>query len=193
MGAAMRAFESNVLQVQSELEELGRVLRDNGALSLLEIGAKYGGSIWKLSQYMDPGSRLVVVDMPRGTKEWSFSEPSLKQCMRELQQKGYETHIIWGDSTTKDVIEKARALGPYDAVFIDANHTLPYVTKDWETYGPMAKIVAFHDIHWWRAPEWVGTRIDVPQFWNKIKEGFRHEEFRLCPTGKNNGIGVLWR
>jgi hypothetical protein len=28
------------------------------------------------------------------------------------------------------VIEQVRALGPFDAIFIDANHTLPFVEKD---------------------------------------------------------------
>jgi hypothetical protein len=91
------------------------------------------------------------------------------------------------------VIEKVRALGPFDAVMLDADHRLPGVTADWINYGPMGRMVAFHDIAWRRAPEWVGTRIDVPQFWDSIKGHYRHEEFRFCPTGKNNGIGVLWR
>jgi hypothetical protein len=57
----------------------------------------------------------------------------------------------------------------------------------------MCRLVAFHDIAWRRAPEWVGVRIDVPEFWDSIKGDYRHEEFKFCPTGKNNGIGVLWR
>lgn len=58
----------------------------------------------------------------------------------------------------------------------------------------MGRIVAFHDLAWRRAPEWVGTRIDVPELWASIKGSFaRTEEIILCPTGKNNGIGVLWR
>jgi hypothetical protein len=44
-----------------------------------------------------------------------------------------------------------------------------------------------------RAPTWEGVRIDVPEFWDVIKRDFRHKEIKLCPTGKNNGIGVLWK
>jgi hypothetical protein len=44
-----------------------------------------------------------------------------------------------------------------------------------------------------RAKEWEGVRIDVPEFWDVIKRDFRHKEIKLCPTGKNNGIGVLWK
>jgi hypothetical protein len=57
----------------------------------------------------------------------------------------------------------------------------------------MTRIIAFHDIAWQRAPDWVGTRIDVPEFWARVKGPARqHAELKLCPTGKNNGIGVLW-
>jgi hypothetical protein len=68
------------------------------------------------------------------------------------------------------------------------------VTADWINYGPMSRnIVAFHDISWRRAPDWVGTRIDVPEFWDAIKHDYRHRELKMCPSGKNNGIGVLWK
>lgn len=33
--------------------------------------------------------------------------------------------------------------------------------------------------------------IEVPQFWESIKGGYRHEECKL--DGPHNGIGVLWR
>ena len=64
---------------------------------------------------------------------------------------------------------------------------------DWQNYGPLARIVAFHDIGWRREANWPGKRIAVPEVWNEIKAGYRFEEIKLCPTGKNNGIGVLWR
>lgn len=193
MGAGVMLPPDQMLQVPEEIEALGRLLQAEGVRSLLEIGSKFGGSLHILAGAMPVGSRVVAVDMPGGTKAWKDSKPSLERTMAGLKTRGYDGHLIWGDSTSTDVIEQVRALGPFDAVFIDANHTLPFVIKDWENYGPMARLVAFHDIAWHRAPEWIGTRIDVPQFWNEIKQQYRHEEFKFCPTGKNNGIGVLWR
>jgi len=186
-------YRTKQLQEPAEITRLAKVLAAAGVRSYLEIGSKYGGSLWTVAQALPAGSRIVAVDLPNGTREWSASTGSLQSCVEDLERHGYNAHLIWGDSTAPGVIAQVSALGPFDAVFIDANHTRPYVENDWAHYGGMARIVAFHDIAWARAPTWVGTRIDVPELWDAIKSGYRHEEIRLCPTGKNNGIGVLWR
>lgn len=186
-------MSGTLLQDEAEIDALAGVLRRDGVRSLLEVGSKYGGSLKRLAAALPVGSRVVGVDLPGGTRAWNESKVALNQTILDLKADGYDARVVWGDSTDPKVVELVSGLGPFDAIFIDANHTLSYVTKDWQTYGPMGRIVAFHDIAWRRAPEWIGIRIDVPQFWDSIKNQFRHEEFRFCPTGKNNGIGVLWR
>ncbi|WP_292638557.1 class I SAM-dependent methyltransferase [Mesorhizobium sp.] len=182
-----------MLQVEAEINGLADILVGEGVTSYLEIGSKFGGSLLRVAERLPAGSRIVSVDMPRGTKAWGESEAELKAVIAKLRLQGYDAHLIWGDSTAKSVVEQVRALGPFDAAFIDANHTLPFVEKDFANYALMTRIIAFHDIAWHRAPEWVGTRIDVPQFWARVKDGARqHAELKFCPTGKNNGIGVLW-
>lgn len=189
----MERYESETLQDDAEFDAYVEILKREKVKSYLEIGSKFGGSLWRAAKGLQPGSTIVCVDMPEGTKAWKESSVSLQKCVDDLSGLGHSTRLIWGDSTNLTVIEQVRQLGPYDAILIDANHTLPFVTKDFANYGPMGRLVAFHDIAWRRAPEWVGVRIDVPQFWNSIKEQYRHEEFKFCHTGKNNGIGVLWR
>jgi cephalosporin hydroxylase len=187
-------YLTDAAQDPAEITAFCALLVAEGVQSYLEVGSKYGGSLWRGANALPPGSRIVAVDLPGGTKAWTESRKSLTECVAELNRRGYDARVIWGSSFDPDIIEQVRALGPYDAALIDADHRLPGVTQDWNNYGPMAKIVAFHDLTWKRAPEWVGTRIDVPEFWASIKGGFeRTEEIILCPTGKNNGIGVLWR
>lgn len=183
----------NTLQDEREIARLVEIAEQEGVLRVLEVGSKFGGSLWALASRMPVGSRAVSIDLPGGTKAWADSQRSLTMTIARLRQGGVDAHVIWGDSTNPKVVNEARSLGPYDLVFIDANHTLPFIEKDWANYGPMGRLVAFHDISWRRAPEWVGTRIDVPQFWDRVKQDFRHEEIRFDPSGKNNGIGVLWR
>jgi cephalosporin hydroxylase len=187
-------YLTDAAQDPAEIAAFCDLLKREGVTSYLEIGSKFGGSLWRAANALPKGSRIVSVDMPGGTKAWKESEASLKECHAALMAKGYETHAIWGNSMDPAIIEQARALGPFSAALIDADHRMAGVTADFANYGPMAKIVAFHDLAWKRAPEWVGTRIDVPEFWASIKGDYqRTEEIILCPTGKNNGIGVLWR
>jgi predicted O-methyltransferase YrrM len=185
-------YETEIAQVAEEIDAFADLLRNEGVLSYLEIGSKFGGSLWRVANCLPPGSRIVSVDLPSGTKAWNESGESLKACIKELQHRGYDAHVIWGDSKADETVASAVARAPYDAIFIDADHRLPGVTADWENYGPMGTIIAFHDIAWHREADWKGVRIDVPQFWDKIKHDYRHRELRFCPTGKNNGIGVLW-
>jgi predicted O-methyltransferase YrrM len=54
------------------------------------------------------------------------------------------------------------ALPAFDLVFIDGNHTREYVQADHEHYGPLGRIVAFHDI----SPE--GYWKEAAAYWREI-------------------------
>ena len=181
-------YKTKILQVEGEMAWLEDIFRREQVHSYLEIGCKYGGSLWRLVRSLPKGSRVVAVDMPFGDQS---NLPHLKQCLSDLCVIGYDCHLILGDSTDRKVVEQVRDFGPYDAVLIDANHLLPYVTKDWQNYGPMSRIVAFHDISWKMHPARRSkTPIEVPQFWASIKDKYRHDQIQLEPN--DNGLGVLW-
>lgn len=187
-------MSAETLQDTKEIQAFVDIIKEIGAKSYLEIGSKFGGSIERVGKAMPKGSTIVAVDMPKGTKAWPQSRISLERVMDDLKRDGHKTRIVWGDSQTQETVDIVRMLGPFDAIFIDADHRLPGVMGDWNNYGPMANmVVAFHDIGWRRANDWVGTRIDVPEFWNSIKSGYTYKEFKFCSTGKNNGIGVIFK
>lgn len=188
------AYKTEAMQDESEIAAFCELLAAEGVRSYLEIGSKFGGSLWRVGMALQRGARIVSVDLPNGTKRWNESKPSLEAAHADLRRLGHETRMVWGNSTDPIVIAQVANLGPFDAILIDGDHRLPGLTQDWNNYGPMGRIVAFHDIAWHRAPEWQGTRIDVPEFWEALKEsGAGYVELKTCPTGKNNGIGVLWR
>lgn len=171
------------------LEEIRRfadLLRKEGVRSYLEIGSKYGGSLFSVSQQLIPGALIVSVDQPHGD---GATKGPLEEAVELIRKRHPDTHLILGDSTDPTVIEKVQSFGTFDAVLIDANHTEPYVRKDWANYGPLGKIVAFHDISWKQRPN--KSPIDVPAVWNEIKTKHRHVEIKLEP--QDNGFGVLWR
>lgn len=182
----MATFRNNTHQVEAEIDALIARLVDAKAVSFLEIGSKFGGSLWRVATALPKGSRIVSVDL-------GVNGASLPMCIDELRRKGYDAHLVTGNSMDPVVIERARALGPYDALFIDGNHKLMYVESDWKNYGPMASIVALHDIGWRRATPASPNRILVPEFWNSIKDQYRYEEILLDPSGNAFGIGVIYR
>jgi len=193
--------ETAVLQNTGELSAFIQLLKNENVKSYLEIGCKFGGSLWLVGNSLPVGSKIVAVDLPHGDKSFKESESPLRECVMALRQRGYQTSLILGDSTDQDVVDQVYELGPYDAIFIDANHTLPYVKKDWSNYSKIGKLIAFHDIAFLRDQGLPPQKkpIQVPEFWNGIKKNYRHVEIRLEPIrgGKgqrkcDNGIGVLW-
>jgi Methyltransferase domain len=183
--------ETYILQNKRELYEFAKLLHKENVRSYLEIGCKFGGSIWHIGNQLAAGTRIVGVDLPQGDRSFKDTQPHLEECFEKLK-KVCDAHLILGDSTDPKIIEKVYELGPYDAVFIDANHTLPYIKKDWANYGKIARIVAFHDISFYRNPDqMIGKKpIEVPGFWKQIKDKYRHIEIRY--DKQDNGIGVLW-
>ena len=172
-------------QHDGEFAAFTAILAAEGAVSYLEIGSMFGGSLWLAAKTLPKGSLIVAVDLPlsRGNQK------TLQSCVNELCADGYDAKLIVGDSASPDVISAVRALAPFDACFIDANHKLKNVTADWINYGPMAHIVAFHDISGLQEKGNEGA----PQFWQSIKGDYKHREIKLDHKPNRGGIGVLWR
>ena len=184
--------KKHVRQNATELAELIELFRQENVRSYLEIGCRFGGSLWHITNSLPEGSTIVAIDLPHINKYGlADGKQNLEQCVKKLKNRGYNIHLFLGDSTASNMVERVKSIGPFDACFIDANHTLPYVTKDWENYGPMARIVCFHDISWYRASLPPNTMpINVPEFWQKLKPDFKHREIKYEP--QDNGIGILW-
>jgi hypothetical protein len=189
MGTVDR-FRDAIGQNENEFRLFLALLRAEKVHSYLEIGSRYGGSLWRLAPILPDGARMIAVDFPDSMGGRSDSKESLCACVAELRACGYDAGAIFGDSTDPVIVEMVRMHGPYDAVFIDANHSLEFVTADWNNYRAMARIVAFHDIGWKRKDEWCGKRIEVPILWDQIKQDYPYVEIKF--ERKNNGIGVIW-
>ena len=89
-----------------------------------------------------------------------------------------------GDCHSSEAQAWAKEHGPYDMVFIDADHSYQAVKLDYELYNGMAtKMIAFHDIF---QDVYLGPRM----FWNEL-DGDKLEIW--CPNDKNFlGIGILF-
>jgi cephalosporin hydroxylase len=194
MNALSPLYKTKRLQHQPEFEAFLDFIRGTGATSYLEIGCKFGGSLWGVANAMPTGSRIVAVDLPG---QWD-AESSLTACVKDLRKLGYDAQFFRGDSTAPHVVAAVQGHAPFDVVLIDANHTEPYVRKDFANYGQLGKYCCFHDIGWNRAQNQPGKLpIDVPQVWEEIKrthaERATFMEIKLDqrPGWGHNGIGIM--
>lgn len=177
-------------QHPGEFDQFMKFVAEKGVQSYMEVGSKWGGTLWRVANALPVGSTIVSIDLPHGDRK---TQPSLEACCEDLRQRGYRVHLCLADSTLPQTVEFAGKWKPYDLIFIDANHTLPYVTRDWRNYGPMGNIVAFHDIGWKDKPGREGKLpIQVPELWRQIRNEHPDGEvveIRACPA--DNGIGII--
>jgi len=160
-----------------------------GCKSMLEIGSRFGLSTLVMASKLDKHSTVVAVDWPNheGADDNMCygniieSVESLKSNMRKIHDMGHKTHLLLGDSHTQEVVSKVKALGPYDFIFIDGDHSDAGVRADFENYGKLSKTVAFHDI---------AKDGACHLFWNELRSQYRTEE---CVDSGNMGIGIVFK
>lgn len=178
--------EIRTAQSPFELEALLMVANAVDARNVLEIGVWYGGTLW---HWLQTAERVVAIDNlmldPERWQEWA-------------DDSGADLYVLAGSSHDPELINQAADLGPYDLLFIDADHTYDSVVRDWDNYAPMVRkggVVVFHDIN--PRPDY-----GVSEVWDTIKStpGARTLEIRerhpyvapdLTP-GFEPGIGVVW-
>jgi cephalosporin hydroxylase len=183
--------ETNILQDLAEFNEFLTLIKQHNVSSYLEIGSKHGGSLWRIANALPKGSRIVSVDLPHADGSFKQSRPNLLQCGDALKKRGYDVHLFLTDSTDPNTIAKVKKLAPFDLCLIDACHLEPYIRQDFANYGPLAKIVAFHDVNDSLARPPGRNPIDVKRVWQDIKRDYKHIE--IIKGTNMNGIGVLWR
>lgn len=178
-------------QIAAEFRPFLALLQSLGVRSYLEVGAYQGGAFYRAMRHLPVGSLGVTVDNHNRIGR-SVHRPTLEIVGERLTRRGYRIEHVFGNSQEIGTIAAVRRLGPFDAVFIDADHSYAGVKRDWEAYGPMGRhLVAFHDVaeeHTTRS----GKRVEVPRLWQEIKaSGVATREF-IAPRSKR-GIGVVLR
>lgn len=149
---------------------------------ILEIGSCFGRSLEEFAQHMGPGSHLFSIDLGVGTHalEGIDTGAHLLHTVAHLRQSGYNANVLLASSMLDIARHWAWWHAPYDLVFIDGDHSFAGAWYDWKTFGPLGKIVAFHDIAY--------KGHEVRLVWDKVKRGgAKTEELVLSKMG----IGVV--
>lgn len=178
-------------QSQYELSSLIDLLRKYNVKRYLEIGAREGDTFHEIVTLVKTDYALAV-DLPGGLWGKSSTKNNLSIAISDLKSRKYNVEAILGDSSSQEIVSRIQKMEKFDAIFIDGDHTLEGVTRDWENYKDMANIIIFHDIVGHNEAEKVSNmKVEVPILWERLKKEYQHLE--IVEDGSNMGIGVIFK
>lgn len=178
-------------QSKYELTCLINLLKEKNIKRYLEIGAREGDTFHEIVAHIKPDYALAV-DLPGGLWGKASTKENLVKSVSDLKSKGFNTEYLFGDSGSEEVVSHIQNMQKFDALFIDGDHTLEGVTRDWENYRTMADMIIFHDIVGYNEKEKVkNNKVEVPILWEILKTNYNHVEF--IDQDSNMGIGVIFQ
>ena len=189
---ASRGFPPN--QNRAEILGLLGLLRELRPRVLCEIGSAEAGTLFLLAHVAAAEARILSIDL--------HNDAERSERFAALTRPGQTLTCIGGSSHDPETRERFRAWQGDDALdfaFIDGDHSLQGVARDYQYYGAAVRpggLIAFHDI----APDYrtrfgVDSGTDaggVPEFWATLdKASARVHEFVDDARQDGRGIGAL--
>jgi predicted O-methyltransferase YrrM len=178
-------------QLRPEITGFLELAKRSNPRTVCEIGTANGGTTFLLGQALPTTELLIGVDL------FIRRRPRL----RHLARTGQQMVLLDGDSGSQTVLDRVRKEmngRQLDVLFIDGDHSLAGVARDFHLYRPFVRaggLIAFHDIvedsftrTGIRTEHWTG---EVPQFWRSIKGRYKSVEFVASPDQDGLGIGVI--
>lgn len=167
-----------IIQHEAEFGPLLDLYRERRPARVLEVGTYAGGTLYHWLTNATPGALVVSVDL--------YADVDNSHLYDGWTPAGVAWQKIRGDSRDAWTVERARVLGPYDWVFLDAGHKEAEVRADWANYSPMVNpggVVALHDV-----ALAIEGRVEVHLLWADLKA--QHRTHEIVDGGA--GIGVVF-
>lgn len=108
----------------------------------MEVGCAHLDTFRLYESILDSEGLAIGIDLVNKGRLWDNYE----------SHSGCEVTLISGDSTSASVVsEVIKELGgkKIDFLFIDGNHYIEYVEKDWDNFSPLVRsggLIALHDV-----------------------------------------------
>ncbi len=180
-------------QFRWELESLvDKVYRPQPPRVVAEIGTCGGGSLFVFTRLATYDALVISIDLPGGPFGGGYPQWRVP-LFESFTRAGQKLHLIRADShaaPTRHHVEGILAGRKIDFLFIDGDHTIEGVSRDFDIYSPFVRsggAVAFHDVA--EHPPASGCR--VRDYWNDIRRQYPSCEFIDQPPLHRFGIGVL--
>ncbi len=142
--------------------------------SFCEIGVCYGGNFLFMSEYLrrfNPEIKCMGIDPTN----------YLDSKIREIIDLSDWMRFV---SLTSDQLAGRK----FDLVFIDGDHTGPWIAKDYENLGKFARFCMFHDIQETLWPDAIAHWAEMKGLPKKVAV-----EFLDCyPDRATHGIGIIY-
>lgn len=169
------------------LLELYRAIRPR---RVLEIGVREGGTLYQWIKHARRGAQIVAVEIGMGAWSNRTMPNPIGWTDWGQQHKATVTPVI-GDSHDPGIARQVATCGPFDFVFIDADHSYCGIMADFLAYTQMVKpggIVALHDI----LRNLEDNKIEIWKYWPSIQAAYRTQELTSEPNQRTRGIGVVY-
>lgn len=178
-------------QKKVEIVWLLRLLEEMRPEVVLEIGTDRGGTLFLWTRVASPDALLLTVDIRKMVGRLGKLSP-FALVRKSFERERQRIELVDGvDSGREDTVDRlSRLLGgrPVDFLFLDGDHRLESVRRDFELYVPLVRpggVVALHDISPRTTPDTEGTAA----FWAELKGRFPTQE-KVADGSGGYGIGV---